>query len=107
MVETENKSEHNFPLVEHTSPFCNTSDKLSSMLNNRTICDIRQLPDPYKLSTSVSIITTLTHLIHCHDRPQKLLRTMDFDLQPITQSAQVLQSALDSVNTLFNSTNLH
>ena len=32
MVETENKSEHKPPLMEHTSPFRNTPDKFSSVL---------------------------------------------------------------------------
>ena len=49
MVRTENKPEHKFPNVELTSPICNhPSDKLASMLNNRTLRDIRQILDPYK-----------------------------------------------------------
>ena len=107
MVQTENKSEHKFPNVEHTSPNRNTSDKLFSMLNDRTLRDITQLLDPYKQSPSDSIVTTLTHLIHYHDRTKKLLRTLDLDSQRITQSSQAIQSALDSMNTLLNSTSLH
>ena len=101
MVQTENKSEHKIPKVEHTSLIRNTSDKLSSMLNNRTLRDITQLLDPYKQNPSGSIITTLTHLLHCHDGTQKLLRTLDLDSQRITQSSQAIQSAVDSRNTLF------
>ena len=109
MVQTEqlNKPEHKFPNVEHTSPIRNTSDKLFSMLNNRILRDITQLLDPYRQNPSDSIITTFTHLIHCHDRTQKLLRTLDLDSHLITQSSQAIQSELDSMNTLFNSSSLH
>ena len=107
MVQTENKPEHKFSNVDHTSPNRSTSDKLSSMLNNRALCDIRQFPDPFKQNPSDSIVTTLTHLRHCHDRTKKLLRTLDLDSQRITQSSEAIQSALDSMNTLFNSTGLH
>ena len=68
MVQTENKSEHKTPLVEHTSPIRTTSDKLSSILNNRTLRDITQLLNPYKRNPCDSPITTLTHFVHCHDR---------------------------------------
>ena len=46
MVQTGKKQEHKFPDVEHTSPIRNTSDTLSSMLNNRTLRDITQFLDP-------------------------------------------------------------
>ena len=100
MVETENKSERNFPKVEHTSPIRNTSGKLSSMLNNRTLRDKRQLPDPYKQTPSDSIITSLTHLMHCHERTENILRSFNLDSQRITQSSQAIQSALDSISSI-------
>ena len=105
MVQTENKAEHK-PLVEQTAPICTTSDKLSSILNNRTLRDITQLLDPYKRNQSDSPITTLTHLKHCHDRTHKLLKSLDLDSQRVTQSSQAIQSALDYMTNLFNSTNL-
>ena len=40
MVQTEQKVEHKPPPFEHTSPIRNTPEKLSSVLNNRTIKDI-------------------------------------------------------------------
>ena len=46
MVQTENKSQHKIPLMEHTSPIRTTSEKLSYTLNNRTLRDITQLLDP-------------------------------------------------------------
>ena len=46
MVQTENKSQHKPPLIEHTSPIRTTSEKLSSILNIRTLPDITQLLDP-------------------------------------------------------------
>ena len=68
MVQTEHEADHKRPPVEHTSPTPNTSEKLSSVLNNRTFRDkIHQL-DPYKRNTSGSPTTTLTHIIHCYDR---------------------------------------
>ena len=106
MVESGNKAEKK-PIVEHTSPIGNTSDKLASILNNRTLRDLTQLLYPFKQNPSDSPITTLTHLIHCHDRTHKLLQTLDLDSQRITQSSQAIQSALDSMNNLFISTNLH
>ena len=40
MVQAEQKSEHNLP----SSPIKNTPDKLSSVLNNRTLRDIPNKP---------------------------------------------------------------
>ena len=97
MVQTENKSEQKPPLLEHTSPIRNTSGKYSSLLNNSTLRDITQLLDPYKRNPSDSSITTLTHLIHCHDRTHKLLQSLDLDSQCITQSSQATESAFDSM----------
>ena len=39
-----------------------TSEKLSNMLNNRTLKDLTQMLDPYKRNSSDSPITTLNHL---------------------------------------------
>ena len=47
MVQTEQKAEHKPPLIEHTSPIRNTPEKLSSVLNIRTIKDITHLLDTY------------------------------------------------------------
>ena len=52
-------------------------------------------------------MTTLTHILHCYDRTYKLLQTLDLDSQRITQSSQAIQSALETITTLFNSTTLH
>ena len=109
----EHKLEHKIRDVEQTLPIRNTSEKLSSMLNNCILRDIIKLLDPYKQNKnkqndrSDSIITTLTHLIPCHDRTQKLQKTLDLNSQRITQSSQAIRSALDSMNILFNSTDLH
>ena len=84
----------------------NTPDKFSSVLNNRTLRDITNLLDPYKRNPSGTPITTLTHILHCYDRTHKLLQTLDLDAQRITQSSQAIESALESITTLFNSTNL-
>ena len=50
MVQAEIKSEHKLPTFEHTSPIRtqNTSEKLSSILKNRTLLNITLLLDPYK-----------------------------------------------------------
>ena len=103
MVQAEQKSEHKVP----SSPRKNTPDKLSSVLNNRTLRDITNLLDPYKRTPSETLIITLTHILHCYDRTHKLLQTLDQDSQRITQSSQAIQSALESITTLFNSTILH
>ena len=63
MLQTENKAKQKPPLVEHTSPIRTTSDKLASILNDRTLRDLTQLLDPYKRHPSDSPITTLTHPI--------------------------------------------
>ena len=103
MVQAEQKSEHKVP----SSPKKITPDKLSSVLDNRTLRDITNLLDPYKRTPSETPITTLSHILHCYDRTHKLLQTLDLDSQRITQSSQAIQSALESITTLFNSTNLH
>ena len=84
-----------------------TSEKLASVLNNRTLKDLTQMLDPYKRNFSDSPITTLKHLIHCHNRTSQLLQTLDLDSQRITQFSQAIQSALESMNTLFNTLNIH
>ena len=93
MVQAEQKTEHK----SHTSP----------IKNNRTLRDITNLLEPYKRNSSETSITTLTHILHCYDRTHKLLQTLDLDSQRITQSSQAIQSALETITTLFNSTNLH
>ena len=102
-VQAEQKTEHKL----HSSPIKNTPDKLSSVLNNRTLRHMTNLLEPYKRNPSVTPITTLTHILHCYDRTHKLLQTLDLDSQRITQSSQAIQSALETITTLFNSTNLH
>ena len=99
MVQAEHKPQ--------SSPIKNTPDKLSSVLNNRTLRDITNMLDPYKRNPSDTPISTLTHILHCYDRTHQLLQTFDLDSQRITQSSQAIHSALESITTLFNSTNLH
>ena len=103
LVQAEHKTEHK----SHSSTIRRTADKLSSVMNNRTLRDLTNLLDPYKQNPSETPITTLTHILHCYDRAHKLLQTLDLDSQRITQSSQAIQSALESITTLFNSTNLH
>ena len=103
MVQAEQKSEHKAP----SSPIKNTPEKLSSVLNNRTLRDITNLLDPYKRTPSETPIITPTHILHCYERTHKLLQTLDLDSQRITQSSQAIHSALEPITTLFNSTNLH
>ena len=107
MVQTEQKAEHKPPPTVHTSPIRNNPEKLSSDLNNRTTQDITHLLDPYKRNSSDSLITTLTHKTHCYDRTHKLLQSLDLDSQRITQSSKAIQSTIESMTTVFNSTNLH
>ena len=102
MVQAEQKQNTN-----HTLRQKNTPDKLSSVLNNRTRRDITNLLDPYKRNPSDTPITTLTHILHCYERTHKLLQTLDLDSQRVTQSSQAIKFALESITTLFNSTNLH
>ena len=63
--------------------------------------------EPYKRNPFETPITTLTHILHCYDRTHKLLQTLDLDSQRITQSSQAIQSALETITTLFKSTNLY
>ena len=98
---TDQKSPPNSPIKQ------TTSEKFSNMLNNRTLKDLTQMLDPYERNSSDSPITTLNHLIHCHNRTSQLLQTLDLDSQRITQSSQAIQSALESMNTLFITLNLH
>ena len=103
MVQAEHKSEHKL----HSSPIKTTPDNLSSVMNNRTLREITNLLDPNKRTSSETPITTLTHILHCYDRKHKLLQTLDLDSQRITQSSQAIQSAFESITTLFNPSNLH
>ena len=84
-----------------------TTEKLATILNIRTLKDLTQMLDPYKRNPSDSPITTLNHLIHCHNRTSKLLQALDLDSQRLTQSSQAIQSALESMNFLFNTLNIH
>ena len=61
MVQTEHKAEHKPPPIEHTSPIRNTSEKVSSVLNNRTLRDISHLLDTYKRNSSDSS-SPLSHI---------------------------------------------
>ena len=109
MVRTEQKhtySDHKSPTNSPIKHSQTTNEKLSTMLNNRTLKDLTQMLDPLKRNPSESPITTLNHLVHCYDRTSKLLQTLDLDSQRITQSSQAIQSALDSMNTFFNTFNL-
>ena len=65
------------------------------------------LVEPYKRNSSETPITTLTHILHRFDKTHKLLQTLNLDSQRITQSSQAVQSALETITTLSNSTNLH
>ena len=103
MIQAEQKTEHK----SHSSPIQNTPDKLASVLHSRTLRDITNLLDPYKRNPSDTPIITLTHILHCYDRTHKLLHTLDLDSQRITQSSQAVQSTLESITTLFTSTNFH
>ena len=109
MVQTEQKrtySDHKSPPKSPIKHSQTTSEKLSTMLNNRTLNDLTQMLDPYKRTPSDTPITTLNYLIHCYDRTSKLLQTIDLDSQRITQSSQANQSELESMNTIFNTFNL-
>ena len=103
MVQAEQKTEHK----SHSSPIQNTPEKLSSVLNNRTLRDMTKLLEPCKRNSSETPITTLTHILHCYDRTHKLLQTHDLDSQRFTQPSQAIQSALETITTLFNPTSLH
>ena len=59
---------------------------------------------PFERNPSDSPLTTLTHIIEYFDRTYKLFQTLDLDSQRKTQSSQAIQSALESLNTLFHST---
>ena len=87
LVQAEQKTEHK----SHASPIKNALDKLSSVLNNRTLRDMTNLLEPYKRNSSETPITTLTHILHCYDRTHKLLQTLDLDSQRITQSSHPKQ----------------
>ena len=107
MVQAEQIAEHKPPPIEHSSSIRNNPEKLSSVPNKRTLRDITHPLDPYKRNSSYSLITTFTHILHCYERTHKLLKSLDLNSQRITQSSKAIQSALDYMTTLFNSTNLH
>ena len=97
MVQTEQKhtySDHKSPTKSPIKHSQTTKEKLSIMLNNRTLNDLTQMLDPYKRNPSDCPITTLNQLIHRYDKASKLLQTLDLDSQRRTQSSQAIQSAL-------------
>ena len=102
MVQTLRKAEYK----SHSSSIRNTPEKFFSVLNNCSLRAITHLLDPCKRNTSDTLITTLTHIIHCYDRTHKLLQSLDLYPQRITQSSQAVQSALESITSLSDSTNL-
>ena len=107
-IQTEQQRQNKTRKTPPPSPIKQTtSEKLTTILNNRTLKDLTQMLDPYKRNSSDSPITTLNHLIHCHNRTSQLLQTLDLDSQRITQSSQAIQSALESMNTLFNTLNIN
>ena len=109
LPQTEQKhtySDHKSPTTSPIKHSQTTSEKLSTTLNNRTLKDLTQMLDPYKQNPSDSPITTPNHLLHCYDRTSEFLQTPDLGSQRITQSSQAIQSALESLNTLFNTFNL-
>ena len=103
MVQTEQKAERKPPTTEHTSPIRNNPEKLSYVLNNRTLREIDHLMEPYKQNSSDSAVTTLTHLVHSYERIHKLLQSLDIDSQRITQSSNTITSTLTSINNIFSS----
>ena len=107
MVQTEQKTERKPPTTEHTSPIRNAPEKLSYVLNNRSLREIDHLMEPYKQNSSDSAVTTLTHLVHSYERIHKLLQILGLDSQRITQSLKTITSTLTSINTIFSSNNLH
>ena len=107
-VQTEQKHCYNNQKSPPKSPIKQTtSEKLSNMLKNRTLKDLTQMLDPYQRNSSESLITTPNYLIHCHNRTSQLLQTLDLDSQRITQSSQAIQSAVESMKTLFNTLKIH
>ena len=48
MVQAEQKTEHK----SHSSPIKNAPDKLSSVLNNRTLRDLTNLLEPYERNST-------------------------------------------------------
>ena len=84
MVQTEQKAERKPPTTVwlnelHTSPIRNAPEKLSYVLNIRTLWAIDLSMAPYKQNTSDSTVTTLTHLVHSYERIHKLLQSLDVD----------------------------
>ena len=107
IVKTEQKTERKSPTPEHASPIRNAPEKLSYVLNNRTLRKIDHLMEPFKQNSSDSAVTTLTHLVQSSKRIHKLLQSLDLDSQRITQSLKTILSTLKSMNTIFSSISLH
>ena len=92
-------------IIKHILNFYNTPNHKITFL--QIYITVHNDNEPNKQNSSETPITTLTHILHCYDRTHKLLQTLDLDSQRITQSSQAIQSALETITTLFNSTNLH
>ena len=107
MVQTEQKAERKPPTTEHTSPIRNAPEKLSYVLNDRTLRKIDHLMETYKQNSSDSAVTTLTHLVHSYERIQKLLQSLDIDSQCITQLSKTIIFTITTINNIFSSINLH
>ena len=85
MVQAELKTERKPPSTELTSHIGKAPEKLSYVLNNRTLREIDHLMKQYKQNSSDSAVTTLTHLVYSFERRHKLLQSLDLDSQRITQ----------------------
>ena len=107
MVQAEQKTERKPPTPVHSSPIRNAPEKLSYVLNNRTLRGIDHLLEPYEQNPSDSAVTTFTHLVHSYERIHNLLQSLDLDAQRITHSSKTITSTLTSINTIFSSINLH
>ena len=82
-----------------------TTDKLTNILNSRTLRDVTHKHGPYKMKPSDSQIKTLTHISDCYDHTYKAMQSLNIDSQRITQSSKGIQASFENLNTLFNSSN--
>ena len=101
------KHEH-YTRPEHYTPTqttITTTDKLTNVLNSRTLCDITYKLDSYKNIPTHSSLTTLTHILECYDHTYKILQSLGIDPQRITQSSRPIQTTLESVNIVFKASN--
>ena len=56
-----------------------TTDNLNNVVTSRTFRDLTYKLDPYKKNPSDSSLTTLTHILECHDHTLKILQSLDID----------------------------